>query len=109
MSFMIYWSPVPSTLRGAGAGAGSLYTQLMKEEIEAQRGAATRPRSHSQAHYAPRPPASQPRILRAPRACPGSRTIRRMVQTDTPSPNLHTHPSPLTFGSLVAPASGVSS
>lgn len=94
MSLMIYWAPVPSTLRGAGAGAGSLYTQLMKEEIEAQRGAATRPRSHSQAHYTPRPPASQPRILRAPRACPGSRTIRRMVQT-LPAPTCTHTPAPL--------------
>ena len=90
---MIYWAPVPSTLRGAGAGAGSLCTQLMKE-MEAQRGVATRPRSHSQAHYAPRPPASQPRILRAPRACPGSRTIKRMVQT-LPPPTLIHAPVPL--------------
>lgn len=55
--------------------------------FEAQRGAATHPRSHSEAQDAPRPFASQPRALRALCRCP---ELSNIQGADTPSPNPHT-------------------
>lgn len=66
------------------------------KEVEAQRGAATRPRSHSEAQDAPRPPFSQPQTLRALRACP---RLSNRPGADTPSLQpAHTPPAPLPLG-----------
>lgn len=57
--------------------------------MEAQRGSSYSPRSHSQAHYAPRPPAS--RILRAA-ACP--RLLRYQKDGSDTLHNPHTPTAP---------------
>lgn len=68
----------------------------MKKEAEAQRGTATRPRSHSEAQDAPRPPASQPQALKALRVPSG---LSNRQGADTPSPQpAHTPPAPLPLG-----------
>lgn len=70
-------------------------THLMMEKVESQRGAATRPRSHSKAQDAPRPPISQPQALRALHA---SGPVSQMTKVQTPPPtrtHAHTPPAPL--------------
>lgn len=92
---------------GGGRGGVSMYTIDEGGDGGPERG------SYSPKVTQPGPLCTQTSRLPAPDSQSPTRVSglsnHQKDGSDTPSPNPHTRPSSLTFGSLMAPASGVSS